>query len=148
MNEIEKNLLLVNQKIKKACETYGHKNKKPSLIAVSKTVAVENIVLAISAGCTNFGENYIKEAEEKWPALNQKFPQIKFHFIGHLQSNKAAQALNLFDCIQSLDSEKLALVFQKEIAKRQNFSENNKIENSLAALQINGQATNKNTEFF
>jgi len=117
MNAIEKNLFLVNQKISNCCKAYGHKDKKPTLIAVSKIVETEKIIFAINAGCKNFGENYIKEAEEKWPALKAIYTQIKLHFIGKLQSNKVAQAIDLFDYIQSLDSEKLAIIFKKEIAK-------------------------------
>ncbi len=118
MNEIEKNLLLLNQKINKACKTYGRNAFDVELIAVSKTVEQEKIMLAIKAGVKNFGENYIKESQEKWPAIKQKFPEIKLHFIGHLQSNKAGEAIDLFDCIASLDSEKLARELQKEIKKQ------------------------------
>jgi len=114
---MERNLFLINDKIKKACKLYGQVSSRVNLIAVSKTVAAEKILLAIAAGCKTFGENYIKEAKEKWPEIKQKFPQIKLHFIGHLQSNKVAESLELFDCIESLDSEKLALTFKKEIAK-------------------------------
>lgn len=80
-------------------------------------VSSEKICDAIDAGCKIFGENYIKEAKEKWPEIKKKFPEIKLHFIGHLQSNKVAEALELFDCIQTLDSKKLALILQKEIGK-------------------------------
>ena len=78
---------------------------------------IEKIGEAIAAGCKIFGENYIKEAQEKWPEIRIKNSEIKLHFIGHLQSNKAAEALDLFDVIQALDSEKLARIFQKEITK-------------------------------
>jgi uncharacterized pyridoxal phosphate-containing UPF0001 family protein len=58
------------------------------LIAVSKTFSDDEIVQAIKAGCKVFGENYLKEAEEKWPKIKENFPEVKLHFIGHLQSNK------------------------------------------------------------
>ena len=119
MNEIEKNIFLVNKKIANACKTYGQKAPNVNLVAVSKTVAAEKILLAITAGCKIFGENYIKETQEKWPEIKQKHPEIKLHLIGHLQSNKAKEAVELFDCIESLDSEKLARELQKEIAKQQ-----------------------------
>ncbi len=80
-------------------------------------ISAEKICDAIDVGCKIFGENYIKEAKEKWPEIKRKFPEIKLHFIGHLQSNKVAEALELFDCIQTLDSKKLALILRKEIEK-------------------------------
>lgn len=119
LNETERNLLLINRKIAQACKLYQKDKSKVNLIAVSKTQDVVKIKDAIAAGCTIFGENYIKEAEEKWPELRAENPNIKLHFIGHLQSNKAANAVKLFDCIQSLDSEKLALALKKEITKQQ-----------------------------
>ncbi len=116
-NEIEKNLLLLHQKINNACKTFGRNMGQVNLVAVSKTVTEDKILQAINGGCKIFGENYVKEAQEKWPLIKEKFPQIKLHFIGHLQSNKTREALDLFDCIESLDSKKLAREFQKEIAK-------------------------------
>ncbi len=118
MNEIERNIFLVNQKINAACKTYGHKPSDVNLVAVSKTVMAEKILLAIAAGRKVFAENYVKEAQEKWPEIKQKYPEIKLHLIGHLQSNKAREAVALFDCIESLDSEKLARELQKEIARQ------------------------------
>jgi len=95
------------------------KLSQTKLVAVSKTVGQEKIYAAIAAGIKIFGENYLKEAEEKWPEIRAKFPEIELHLIGHLQSNKAAQAVALFDCIETLDSKKLALVLQREITKQQ-----------------------------
>ncbi len=118
-NQIEKNLVLVNQKISKACKTYGRNTSDVNLVAVSKTIATENILYAINSGCKIFGENYVKETQEKWPAIKKQFPQIKLHLVGHLQSNKAREAVDLYDCIESLDSEKLAKELQKEITKQQ-----------------------------
>lgn len=119
MNDIEKNIFLINKKITNACKTYEQKASNVNLVAVSKTVAAEKILFAIAAGCKIFGENYVKETQEKWPEIKQKHPEIKLHLIGHLQSNKAKEAVGLFDCIESLDSEKLARELQKEIAKQQ-----------------------------
>jgi pyridoxal phosphate enzyme (YggS family) len=116
-NAIQRNLFLINDKIKKACRLYKQQLKRVNLIAVSKTISAEKIIDAINCGCKIFGENYIKETSEKWPEIKKEFPEVKVHFIGHLQSNKVAESLDLFDCIESLDSEKLALTFQKEIAK-------------------------------
>ncbi len=139
-NQIERNLLALNQKINNACKTYERKLSDINLVAVSKTVTTENILAAIKSGCKIFGENYVKEAQEKWPAIKQNHPQIKLHLIGHLQSNKASEAVALFDCIESLDSEKLAKELQKEIVKvnqgqnEKNLRNNDKISNQNAII--------------
>jgi len=112
---IEKNLYLIKQNIAKACKTFDRKVKDVDIVAVSKTIASEKIIEAINFGCKIFGENYIQEAKQKWVDLRKNYPQIKLHFIGNLQSNKAKEAVELFDCIESVDNEKLA----REIAKAQ-----------------------------
>ena len=112
---IEKNLYLIKQNIAKACKTFNRKPEDVNIVAVSKTIASEKIIEAIDLGCKIFGENYIQEAQQKWVELRKNYPQIKLHFIGHLQSNKAKEAVELFDCIESVDSKKLA----GEIAKAQ-----------------------------
>jgi pyridoxal phosphate enzyme (YggS family) len=117
INEIERNLFLINQKINQACKLYN--KDKPQLVAVSKMQDSKKISEAINFGCSAFGENYIKEAEEKWLEIKGQFPQVKLHFVGHLQSNKAKNAVRIFDVIESLDNEKLALALKKEIEKQQ-----------------------------
>jgi len=112
---LEKNLYLINQNIAKACKTFDRKPEEVNIVAVSKTIASEKIIEAINLGCKIFGENYIQEAQQKWVELRKNYPQIKLHFVGNLQSNKAKEAVELFDCIESVDSEKLA----GEIAKAQ-----------------------------
>lgn len=112
---LEKNLYLINQNIVKACKTFDRKVEDVNIVAVSKTIASEKIIEAINLGCKIFGENYIQEAKQKWVDLRKKYPQIKLNFIGHLQSNKAKEAVELFDCIETVDNEKLA----REIAKAQ-----------------------------
>ncbi len=109
---------MINGKIENACKIYGQDQKRVNLIAVSKTVSAEKLYEAIAVGCKIFGENYIKEAQEKWPEIKKNFPEIKLHFIGHLQSNKADEAVELFDVIQTLDSEKLALALKKSAQKK------------------------------
>jgi len=118
-SQIARNLFLINDKIKKACKLYRQDVARVNLIAVSKTIPAEKISEAIAEGCKIFGENYIKEAKEKWPEIKKNNPEIQLHFVGHLQSNKAAEAVELFDCIESLDSEKLALALKKEMTKQQ-----------------------------
>ena len=117
LNQIERNLFIINGNIKKICRLYDRDSKKVNLTAVSKKFPVESIIQAINANCKIFAENYINEAFEKWPQLKKDHPEVKLHFVGGLQSNKAAKAIELFDCIESLDSEKLALEFKKQIAK-------------------------------
>ncbi len=111
---------MINEQIKKACKLYRRDHSTVNLIAVSKTISQDKVIEAINFGCEIFGENYVQEAKEKWVEIKEKFPQVKLHLIGHLQSNKSAQAVDLFDCIESLDSKKLALELKKEIIKQKN----------------------------
>jgi hypothetical protein len=85
-----------------------------ALVAVSKTFGEAAIGEALAAGQRIFGENYIQESKAKWPALKERHPDAALHFIGPLQSNKAEDAVRLFDVIESLDRESLA----KELAKQ------------------------------
>lgn len=134
---IKRNLLVINDKIKTSCKSYGKDLARVNLIAVSKTFGIDNILSAIDLGCEIFGENYIKEIKEKWPEIKKNHPQIKLHLIGHLQSNKAKEAVELCDCIEVLDSEKLALALQKEIKKQQ--------KNPEIFIQVNiGEEEQKN----
>ena len=95
-------------------------NREPSeitLVAVSKTHGADRVRELLAAGQRVFGENRVQEAEEKYPALKQEFPDIELHLIGPLQTNKARDAVALFDVIQSVDREKLAAALAKEMAK-------------------------------
>jgi pyridoxal phosphate enzyme (YggS family) len=87
------------------------------LIAVSKTMPAEAILPALEAGQRLFGENYVQEAKAKWPALRERFPDSEVHMIGPLQSNKAREAVELFDAIHSLDRESLAKELSREIGR-------------------------------
>jgi pyridoxal phosphate enzyme (YggS family) len=78
------------------------------LIAVSKTVEADAIRPVIGAGQRIFGENRVQEAKAKWPALRLEFPDVELHLIGPLQSNKAAEAVALFDAIHTIDRDKIA----------------------------------------
>lgn len=115
---IKENLILIKDKIHKTCKIYGLDSSRVNIIAVSKTIASQKIIEAINCGCKIFGENYVKEALEKWPTIKEHHHAVKLHLIGHLQSNKAKEAVRLFDCIQTLDSEKLAIALKKEIVKQ------------------------------
>lgn len=94
-----------------------------TLIAASKTVPTEVLEEAIALGITDFGENKVQEAQAKWPALQAKYPHVRLHLIGPLQSNKAKEALELFDVIHTVDREKLvdALVRHQSPATRRQF---------------------------
>nr|TFG53797.1 MAG: YggS family pyridoxal phosphate-dependent enzyme [Hyphomicrobiales bacterium] len=81
------------------------------LIAISKTHDSDRIEPVLKAGHRLFGENRVQEAKAKWPALKERFSGIELHLVGALQSNKVAEAISLFDCIHSLDREKLADAF-------------------------------------
>lgn len=92
-----------------------------TLVAVSKTFGAPDIEPVLAAGQRIFGENRVQEAKEKWPALRQKFADIELHLIGPLQSNKAAEAVALFDCIETVDRDKIAGAIADEM-KRQSRS--------------------------
>jgi len=96
-----------------------HEISPPVLVCVSKTYDGEVIQPVIDAGCRVFGENRVQEAQGKWPELIENTPDIELHLIGPLQSNKTADAVALFDCIQSIDREKIAKAIAKEM-KAQN----------------------------
>ena len=89
---------------------------KTTLIAVSKTRSEDEIIAAIDAGQTVFGENRVQEALQKWPGLKTDYPDIELHLIGPLQSNKTKEAVGLFDVIQTIDRPKIAGAIAREIA--------------------------------
>lgn len=89
-----------------------------TLVAVSKTFDAEDVRPAIEAGQRVFGENRVQEAQGKWPALKAEFPDLELHLIGPLQSNKAKEAVALFDVIETVDREKIAAELAKETAKQ------------------------------
>lgn len=88
-----------------------------ALVAVSKTFPIEAIEPVLVAGQRVFGENYVQDAKAKWPELRQRYPEAQVHMIGPLQSNKAKEAVALFDVIETLDRPSLARELQKEIQK-------------------------------
>jgi pyridoxal phosphate enzyme (YggS family) len=89
-----------------------------TLVAVSKTFDADAIRPVIASGQRVFGENRVQEAQGKWPDLKAEFPDIELHLIGPLQSNKAKEAVALFDAIETVDREKIAAELAKEIAKQ------------------------------
>ncbi|MDR0484581.1 MAG: YggS family pyridoxal phosphate-dependent enzyme [Alphaproteobacteria bacterium] len=106
-DSICENILRINKEIETISQEFSVP-KLPKLIAVSKNQDVSKIEQAILCGQTDFAENYIQEAEEKWLPLKNKYPHVCLHLIGNLQKNKVKKALHLFDCIHTLDSISLA----------------------------------------
>ena len=117
MSDVVARLQETRGAIARAASDFGRKPEAVTLVAVSKTKPVEMIVPVLEAGQVDFGENYVQEAKEKWPALRERFRNSRLHMIGPLQSNKARDAVALFDVIQSLDRESLAKELAREIER-------------------------------
>lgn len=111
-------LAAVKEEIAAACREAGRDPASVTLVAISKTHGAEEIEPAIAAEQRVFGENRVQEAKAKWPALKAKYPDLELHLVGPLQSNKAKEAVALFDAIHSLDRVSLAEALAKEIAKQ------------------------------
>lgn len=101
-----------------AARAAGRKPEAVTLIAVSKTFSAPEIEPVIAAGQRVFGENRVQEAKTKWPALRAKWPGIELHLIGPLQSNKTAEAVQLFDAIHTVDRPKIAEAIASEMRKQ------------------------------
>ena len=114
---IKENLELVRRRIAAAAVAAGRDPEGIKLVAVIKNVPLADVEAALAAGLTELGENRIQEAEERNQLLRAKYPAVGFHLIGHLQRNKVRQALDMFDIIQSLDSERLAAEISQRAVK-------------------------------
>ncbi|WP_407941837.1 YggS family pyridoxal phosphate-dependent enzyme [Methylobrevis albus] len=112
------NLAAIRARIDRAARTAGRDAAGVTLVAVSKTFGADEIRPALEAGQRVFGENRVQEAMAKWPALKEEFPDIELHLIGPLQSNKAKEAVALFDVIETVDREKIAAALGAEIEKQ------------------------------
>ncbi|MCZ2203623.1 YggS family pyridoxal phosphate-dependent enzyme [Bartonella sp. A05] len=111
----------LKQDIADTCKEYHRSLESVQLVAVSKTVAIDNIVPLLQAGHSIFAENRVQEAAEKWPLLRKQFKNIELHLIGPLQSNKTAEAVKIFDVIQTIDREKIAQHLAEEMQKQQKY---------------------------
>jgi PLP dependent protein len=111
-------LAAVRREIAEACATAGRRPQDVTLVAVSKTFPAEAIVPVIAAGQRVFGENRVQEALAKWPALRESHPGLELHLIGPLQSNKAKEAVALFDAIHSIDRPSVCRTVAKEIERQ------------------------------
>ena len=112
-------LAAVRAEIARACKDAARDPAEVTLVAVSKTFPAEAIEPVIAAGQRVFGENRVQEAKAKWPPLMAKHAGIALHLIGPLQSNKAKEAVALFDAIHSVDRASLCEALAKEIAKQE-----------------------------
>lgn len=105
--------------IKDVVVNAGSSSNDSVLIAVSKTFDAEHILQALATGHRVFGENRVQESQGKWPALKETYPDTELHLIGPLQSNKAADAVALFDVIHTVDREKIAKALAAEMKKQE-----------------------------
>ena len=130
METIKNNLRIIKEKIKKATLKVNRYPEEIKLVAVTKTATIEQIKEAISAGVKIIGENKVQEAKEKYQILSA---DIEWHLVGHLQTNKVKYAIEIFDCIHSVDSIKLA----EEIDKRS--LQFGKTTNVLVEVNVSGE---------
>jgi PLP dependent protein len=118
ISTLETPLAKVRAEIARACGDARRDPASVTLVAISKTFGAEAIEPVIAAGQRVFGENRVQEAKAKWPALRERHPGIELHLVGPLQSNKAKEAVALFDAIHSVDRASLAEALAKEIARQ------------------------------
>jgi len=126
-------LLSVHSRIETAAADSGRRPGDVQLVAVSKTVPIEKLQIAIESGVTLLGENYIQESRDKFNALYSH--PVSWHFIGHLQSNKSKYAVKMFDLIHSVDSLKLSRELDKQARKI------NKVQNVLVQVNISEESS-------
>jgi PLP dependent protein len=117
MGEGADRLAEVKGHIAEAAKAAGRLPADVTLVAVSKTHGADRVRELLEAGQRVFGENRVQEAEGKFPALKTQYPDLQLHLIGPLQTNKAREAVALFDTIQSLDRDKLAATLAREMAR-------------------------------
>jgi len=139
MENVVKNFNLIKQEI------IDKKNVK--LVAVTKTFPISHILPVINEGHTDFGENKVQEAMEKWTSIKQDFPKINLHLIGKLQTNKVKFVLPLFDYIHSLDNIKLASKIAEEQNKK-NFKPKIFVQVNIGEEQQKGGIDISNLENF
>ena len=117
--EVLARLAEVRRRIDAAAAASGRRPEDVTLVTITKTFAAEAIVPVLEAGMKVFGENRVQEAAGKWPPLKQSWPGIELHLVGPLQTNKVAQAVALFDCIETLDRPKLARALAAEFERQE-----------------------------
>jgi pyridoxal phosphate enzyme (YggS family) len=117
MDDAVVRLQAVREKIAEAAEAADRRQARVTLVAVSKTFGPDDIRPVVEAGQRVFGENRVQEALGKWPALRDEFPDLELHLIGPLQSNKAKDAVVLFDVIETVDRDKIAAAIAAQMEK-------------------------------
>ncbi len=110
-------LAAIRERIARSAEIARRKAEDVTLVAVSKTHPAEAILQLIREGQRVFGENRVQEADAKWPALQEAYPDVELHLVGQLQSNKAEDAVRRFDCIHSLDRPSLLTALARAMDK-------------------------------
>ena len=118
MSNPAERLEIIRGRIERARRRFGPPPEMVTLVAVSKTFAAGEIAPFLDAGQRVFGENRVQEAEAKWPGLRSSYDGIELHLIGPLQSNKAREAVALFDVIETVDREKIAVALKAEMDKQ------------------------------
>ena len=118
MAESAERLRQVKRRIVAAAERAGRDPAEIRLIVVSKTFGAAAIEPALQAGHRDFGENRVQEALGKWPGLRENYPDVRLHLVGPLQTNKARDAVALFDAVHSVDRERLAAELAKEMERQ------------------------------
>ena len=121
MTDIDQNFAEIRQAIAKAEKAARRPAGSVKLVAVTKTQPDSAILAALRTGQRLFGENYVQEAETRWQNIKLDYPDLRLHLIGALQSNKAAQAVKLFDCIETIDRPKLADAIAAAMKKQNRF---------------------------
>lgn len=114
----ETRLAEIREAIDRAAHLAGRKPEAVTLIAISKTRSAEEIAPLLIAGQSVFGENRVQEAEAKWPALREAWPETALHLVGQLQSNKAEEAVALFDAIHSVDRSSLVAALARAMERQ------------------------------
>ena len=137
MSTIRENLLRVTERIERAARRVGRDPSEIKLVAVSKTVEASRIQEAIETGVSILGENYVQEAQKKIEEIGRP---VAWHFIGHLQTNKAKYAIRLFEMIHSLDSLPLA----EELNRRA--EQGGQVAKVMIEVNISGEATKFGTD--
>lgn len=136
MEQIRRNLKEIKRRIEDAARLAGRDPADIRLVGVTKTVGLDRLKFAVAAGQTLFGENYVQEAKTKIATLG---PGLTWHFIGHLQSNKARAAVELFDLIHSVDRISLAQALEQAAAQR------DKVQDILLQVNLAGEVSKSGT---
>ncbi|MHB9156164.1 MAG: YggS family pyridoxal phosphate-dependent enzyme [Endomicrobiales bacterium] len=130
---IAKNIQIIKEKVWDVCVRVSRCNCDITTMAVTKTVPAELVKEALDAGITDIGESKIQEAQNKFLLLPEELAKVKKHLIGHLQTNKVKRAVELFDVIQSVDSQRLAQEIHQQAQKL------GKVQECLLELKVSGE---------